>query len=351
MNMAANDSMLDPDVIRPTLLVGSFPFKTAAETLELGGTALGGIAKRLTDGEPQGWNRFAAARIPAAEGIKPDAAWTKLPNRTFQRFKVREGFPPAQIEFGSIGYADIVGESFTIFEKLQGEGRIRPGVRLQQSLPSPFGVTAMYFTGDDIKSVFPAFERAMFDEVAEICRRAPAGRIALQWDVALEIVEVLERHDPAIAEMFAPENLAAAIARAIDAVPVEVDVGVHLCYGNPGGRHVVEPRDLENLVSFSNLVTSRIRRPLDWLHMPVPIERHDHPYFAALQGLDLSRDTEFYLGLVHLADGFEGASRRIAAARQFRRDFGVSTECGFRYVPEASVGTLLELHRQLAYRD
>ena len=45
-------------LVRPTLLVGSFPYQTPLETLSVSGPALAGIAKRFTDGESQGWTRF-----------------------------------------------------------------------------------------------------------------------------------------------------------------------------------------------------------------------------------------------------------------------------------------------------
>ncbi len=61
----------------------------------------------------------------------------------------------------------------------------------------------------------------------------------------------------------------------------------------------------------------------------------------------LQDGTELYLGLVHLADGVEGGRRRIAAAAQAYGDFGVATECGFRYVAAEDVPALLNLHREL----
>ena len=48
--------------------------------------------------------------------------------------------------------------------------------------------------------------------------------------------------------------------------------------------------------------------------MPVPLTRTDAAYVAALQKLERVQDTDLYLGLVHLADGLEGAEKRIAAA-------------------------------------
>ena len=86
---------------------------------------------------------------------------------------------------------------------------------------------------------------------------------------------------------------------------VDVELGLHFCYGNPGGKHIIEPRDLSNLVAFCNLIVPRIKRPLTWVHMPVPIARSDDSYFASLRDLRLSEATEFYLGLVHLDDGLK----------------------------------------------
>jgi hypothetical protein len=67
-----------------------------------------------------------------------------------------------------------------------------------------------------------------------------------------------------------------------------------------------------------------------------------------LRHLQLPEGTELYLGLVHLADGLDGGARRIAAARKARAEFGIATECGFRYAPVEAVPKLLDLHKQLA---
>ena len=111
---------------------------------------------------------------------------------------------------------------------------------------------------------------------------------------------------------------------------------------------MIEPRDLGNIVAFCNLITARVTRPVTWVHMPVPIARSDDAYFADLRHLQLPEGTELYLGLVHLADGLNGGRRRIAAASKARAEFGIATECGFRYVPVEAVLQLLDLHKQLA---
>jgi hypothetical protein len=151
-----------------------------------------------------------------------------------------------------------------------------------------------------------------------------------------------------VAELFSVNDIAHMLERACNRVPKGVDVGIHLCYGNPGGKHIMEPADLSKLVDFSNRLFPLLERQLNWLHMPVPIARADDAYFAALQQLNLPQGTEFCLGLVHPGDGIEGASRRIAAGKKFMRKFGVATECGLRFFPPQSIASLLSLHRAAA---
>lgn len=82
--------------------------------------------------------------------------------------------------------------------------------------------------------------------------------------------------------------------------------------------------------------------------MPVPRERSDDAYFAALRELELRPGCELFLGLVHFTDGLDDARARIAAARSACDSFGIATECGWgRRAPETIV-PLLDLHAQIA---
>jgi hypothetical protein len=333
--------------LRPTLLVGSFPYRDARETLSISGPLLAGVAKRLTDGEAQGWTVFAASSIPRAEGIEPDDSSTQLPNRRVQKYRVRAGTSDQDIRFAPAGYSDIVASSYAVFRELRDAGTIAPGTRLQQSLPTPLGVVAQHFISEDVARVLPRFQDAHFADVQSMLAQIPHADFAVQWDVAVEVISAIEGQDPLLAELYPLDVLADLVACAIDIVPAEVEVGFHLCYGNPGGKHIIEPRDLSNIVPLANAIARNVHRPLNWVHMPVPIDRDDAPYFAPLRDLRLQDDTELYLGLVHLADGVEGGRRRIAAAAQARERFGVATECGFRYVAADDVPELLKLHREL----
>ena len=61
----------------------------------------------------------------------------------------------------------------------------------------------------------------------------------------------------------------------------------------------------------------------------------------------MAEETLVYLGLIHGADGAEGAAPRIAVARKHLDRFGLSTECGWGRMDTDEVVPLLELHGQL----
>ena len=179
----------------------------------------------------------------------------------------------------------------------------------------------------------------------------PASDLAIQWDIAVEIVAALLGQYPALRDRLSIHCLSEAIARACDRVPDNVELGLHFCYGNPGGRHIVEPEDTGLMVNFFNTIEPLVKREISWVHMPVPKNRDDDAYFKPLAQMKLNAPTEFYLGLVHLADGVDGAKRRIAAAKKFSPYFGVGWECGLRLFPEDTVPRMLELHKQVASLD
>lgn len=126
-----------------------------------------------------------------------------------------------------------------------------------------------------------------------------------------------------------------------NAVPDGITLGYHLCYGPIGNRHWKEPGHLGICVSTANAVSMGVRRQINFFQMPVPIDRDDDAYFTPLGNLAIADDT---LGLIHTADGADGAARRIAAAGKHIDRFGLSTECGSGRLDAADVLPLLALH-------
>ena len=121
---------------------------------------------------------------------------------------------------------------------------------------------------------------------------------------------------------------AANFARLCAAVPPDVELGFHLCYGDLDGKHFVEPVDASKMVEMGSLIARSVTRSVTWMHMPVPIDRVDDAFFAPLKNLQLGPGTELYLGLVHAKDGVEGTKRRIATVKKYVQNFGIASECG-----------------------
>ena len=131
-------------------------------------------------------------------------------------------------------------------------------------------------------------------------------------------------------------------------IPDDVELGIHLCYGDFGATHFIEPIDAAKMVEAANALTRAIRHPLAYVHMPVPINRVDETFFRPLLGLALAPETELYLGVV-ARDGVEGTRRRIEAAKHFAPNFGIATECGMaRARTPDLVNCLIDIHAEVA---
>ncbi|MCC7462839.1 MAG: hypothetical protein IT480_10310 [Gammaproteobacteria bacterium] len=330
-------------------LVGSVPLATVAEVMGTCAERLGDTCHRLPDGEAGGWVNLPAATLARATGLELVSSRI-FPGTTHEvrTWRLQPGTAPEAVRYAATGYVDTARSSYAEFRRLRAAGRIAAHTRFQVCLPTAYATIAMSLVPEDVVAALPGYEQRVLGEVDAICALIPHAELALQWDVALEVIDVLEAQKPLIAQQLGVAGVADALARACQRVPPDVEVGVHLCYGNPGGKHLLEPADLGKLVELSNLLFARLRRPLNWLHMPVPIARDDAAYFAPLGQLALPAGTELFLGLIHPGDGLDGARRRIGAARRYARQFGVATECGMRFYPPAGIGELLSLHRQAA---
>ncbi len=337
-------------------LVGSINFDDAETTMRTAAAELGAHLKRIPDGEVGErfhWIVFQAGRLAEAAGIER-VGDTPIPLRMLDARPVRlaAGVRAADLKLGPLGYAEAALDSWKIFARLQAEGVIPARTRFQVSLPTPVGVVASMVRAEDRAEIEPVYEAALAAELDQILAAIPHDLLAIQWDAALEFA-ILEQPEatPARIEWFSDAwaGTTERLARQIDRVPADVEVGVHLCYGDVAERHFVEPADTATLTRFANLTVAAAHRPLTWLHLPVPIERDDAAYFADLAELTLSGESELYLGLVHREDGAAGAERRIAAARtHVSRDFGVATECGFGRAPEGTTVPLFVTHREVA---
>lgn len=338
------------------LLVGSVNYDDAEKTMRTASELLGDRLKRIPDGEVGKrfhWIMFQPDVLGEAEGIErvgdqPIPFGAGLDARPL---RIADGVDASGIRLPALGYARAALESYEVFTRLRDERVISEGTRFQVSLPTPLAVISSFFSGDDRAAFEPVYTGAILRELNEILDGIPHADLAVQWDVASEM-GIIERASGYGAVMDAwwegdPfDGLVARLTALVDAVSEDVEVGVHLCYGDAGEKHFIEPTDTGNLVRFANAVIAAAARPLSWLHLPVPIERDDEAYYAALTAL--APVAELYLGLVHREDGVDGAQRRIATASRFTPAFGVATECGIGRAPAGSTEGILRTHAEVA---
>jgi hypothetical protein len=335
--------------------VGSIPLPDSETVFRTLSAAVGSHLIRLPDGETgirKTWIRFLQdvlsgnPAIESAHDVPPFkfVQWDGKVVREIPRLRVKPGATPDAATFRT-GYADMAIESWAVFDRLQRAGTIPAGVKFQICLPTPIAPTYNNMVPADRPKLLPSLTQHFIGEVAAIAKALPNDRIAIQWDVCQEVLAWENYYEKGPVD-FRTETVDV-LTRIGDGVPAGIDLGYHLCYGSPADEHMVQPKDAGIMVELANAVAARVKRPIQFFHMPVPKPRTDDGYFAPLEKLKLGPDTELYLGLVHHNDA-AGNAARLAAARRHARVDGVGTECGMARGDPARLPALLAAHAQTA---
>jgi len=340
------------DTHRPVLLVGSLGLADAETAFRTLGKTVAGLARRFPDGEcgPRSnwvhWQFGMVAADPQFVIAKSTERTSGGLTRAFDEYTLADGVDSKSFEFPLLGYADEAKSSYDTFRRLREAGEIPPGTRFQVSLPTPVAVVSVIFTREAQAAIEPSYERAMTREVEAIVGAIPSEDLAIQWDVCQEVLAAAGAwsvfYDDLMGDALTRLGRLGALA------PAGAELGFHLCYGDPGHKHIKEPDNLGICVAFANGLADFVKRPINWIHMPVPRDRDDDAYFAPLADLRLKPACELYLGLIHMTDGVDGAKRRLAAAEKVVKGFGVGTECGFGRRPRETIPSLLRLHGDVA---
>ncbi len=341
-------------------LNGSINLDTVDEVFATCGKILGKRLTRLPDGEPGGrrlWISYQmpvlranlALQTPAGGPPNLGLAPTRRTGEEARRgnpnaLELRPGMTAKDVKFPELGYAREARTSYEDFKRARSSGKIPNGVRFQVCLPTPAGVVMPFIQPSAHAAVEPAYERAMMREVKEICAEIPHKNLAIQWDVCIEMVMFDGRFYPG-GWPDPGKGTVERLARISKPIPRGVELGFHLCYGDLDGQHFIEPTDLGKAVDLANLICAGIKRPVNWISMPVPRDRFDDAFFAPLKDLKLHKETELVLGLVHSEDGAAGTRKRIETASRYASDFAIATECGIgrKWTP-AQVAPLLKVH-------
>ena len=332
-------------------LVGSIGLDSVDEVFKTVGETIGAYIKRCPDGEIGSRRLWVSYQYPLlrAMAFLDIIGDTAMPGIGLCQLCLKAGVVDADIHFSELGYVREARTSYQDFCEARTKGILPATARFQVCLPTPWAVIGSFVSAQDMSRVLPAYERAMLREVDRLCAAIPHRDLAMQWDICIEMLQWDGRFPmmpafPGMTEMFAGQ-----FARLGAAVPTEVEMGIHLCYGDFEAKHFVEPLDTTKMVELANLFIHYSPRPLTWIHVPVPMERDDAAYFVPLAKLNRSTNTELYLGLVHAKDGTDGTLRRMQAARTTVTDFGIATECGIgRSRTPDMVREILRVHGETA---
>ena len=340
-------------------LIGSIPLDNSEQVFRALAAELGPFLSRMPDGETgerSRWVYFQRQMLldhPAME-IDPTVPpykfiqWDGKVVREVEQVRFKPSVDPATVVFET-GYDKAALASYSIFKRLREAGAIPLHVRFQVCLPTPQASGYLYVSGPARETYFGVYERALKAALVNIVKAIPADDLSIQWDVCQEVLafENYFKDRPAHYKTQIFEML----GRLGDAVPAGVEMGFHLCYGSPRDEHLVQPKDAAILVEMMNGIAAAAKRRIDFLQIPVPKGRTDEAYYAPLEGWKQPPNpkggTRLYLGLLHYDDD-AGDKARIAVARQFADDFGLSAECGWGRTEPGRLPGLLKSHRVAA---
>lgn len=335
-------------------MVGSIPLDSAENVFRTLGSRCGGHMERIPDGETgrrQRWISFINDQLkenPAFEVDRsiPPFQFTQYDGTVayeIERLTFADGVDPSTVEFRT-GYADDAIRNYAVFDKLQSDGAIPAGVKYQICMATPLAIAYNFMAPSVYEPFIEIYTAHLADEFGKIAEALPHDRISYQWDVCQEVLmwEGYYGQFPGYRD-----QIFSVLGRIGDMVPTDMDVGYHLCYGSPKDKHMILPKDMTNLVDIANGIVAAVSRPVQYIHMPVPIDRNDDDYFRPLTGLNLPGATALYLGLVHAGDEANSAIK-LALAQKYATISGIAAECGMGRGDPAKFEPMLDAHLSLA---
>ena len=173
------------------------------------------------------------------------------------QLRLADGASADTIDWPNLGYADAYAESFEIFDRLQQDGTIPAGVRIQVQYPTPLASMAGTIVPEDMPAVAAAYE-------ARAVRR-PRQRCSAASRTTASRCSGTSRSSSACSRArWAPTHAAGAGRARPGALPrpgarPTCRSGMHLCYGDYGHQHFKQPESLQMQVDVVNAVVAAAR--------------------------------------------------------------------------------------------
>jgi hypothetical protein len=356
------------------LLVGSIARPDDGWTIEdvfrRTAAALGPFVSMLPDGEVGDRSRWIQFIARHAYYGNPDLIsttrhtyedWQAKSYDDLWKFKVKDGV--TKIHLKKIGYAEEAKRSYEIFRALREQGVIPAGTRFLVAYPlTESGVRAFVGTAKDYEIMWEAYNDAVRRELEDLAASIPHRDLAIQWDLARETMMIegakFSFPDDQLSRIPADpmERYCRALSELCPAIPADVWLGLHVCYGSlkhqpggsPDGAHAVGIKDLSVGVSMSNEGSAAAGRRVDYVHMPVQLSDFSDNHYAPLGRLEIG-SARVYLGVIDPTDGLSAALQRIEIARRHLPDFGIATACGWGRRPlSEKISDIIALNREVA---
>ena len=347
-------------------LVGSIPLADTASVFQAISKTLAGHIHSIPDGETGKRSNFIRWQIESFPYYphlvwrpdSPDDKWEDHTPTESDLWKLTESLSSEDAAGDKIEtqYDTYAIASYKEFELLQADGAIPANVKFQVCLPSPLSALMRIFRPYQ-ETVEPFYRDALLRALRRIQHAIPHDKLVIQWDCPREMsmiegVGAYAFDGPNVKPWFEDvrHGLRDRYFRLLDAVADDVEVGIHLCYGDIGREHFMQPKDMDKLVEMANEIADVSKKPLAYLHMPVPKSRDYEAYFEPLMKLRLPKETKLYLGLIH-ANDLDGTKRRLAMARKIlgsEMDLGVAAECGLGRAPPEDLPSIMEISRAVA---
>ncbi len=150
--------------------------------------------------------------------------------------RLKPDVDPERVVFDT-GYDRAALGSYETFRRLREEGTVPSGVRFQFALPTPMATGLMYVSPNGRERYLRCYERSLLTALGTIVAGIPHDELSIQFDVCQEVL---------MFENYFPEGNAGVqggqfrqFARLAAAVPSDVELGFHLCYGSPGDQPLI----------------------------------------------------------------------------------------------------------------
>jgi len=334
--------------------VGSIPLPSSENVFRQLSAQVGAFLRRMPDGETGErtlWIKFQQKMLLEHPAMEPDPTHPPLPvrqadgtvHRHIQLLRLKPDVDPDSVEFQT-GYDEAAAASYRVFRALRDSRVVPAHMRLQIALPTPMATGLMYVGPVGRDRYLRAYERSLLTALRNILSVIPHEDLSVQFDVCQEVL-LFENYFP-VREPDYKQAVFEQLARLGAAVPHDVELGFHLCYGSPGDQPLLILKDAAVLAELMKGIGDFVQRPVEFIHIPVP-KHATEAFFAPLRAWRRPLGCDLYLGLLQYNDGASNRVR-IAAARRVVGDFGVAAECGFGRTDPSRVPGILADHRAAA---